>query len=80
MEIITLDWILEQSGLTLFAALALFLWWHSHRDGLRRERENSDLHRTDKERMTDALMEASRTNTQLCQLIGELRDDLKERR
>ena len=80
MDIATLNWILEQSGLALFAALALFLMWYQHKDSIRRERENSDIHRHDKARITDVLQEVASSNSELCHLIRELRDDLREQR
>ena len=80
MDLAFIDWILDQAGLAIFAAFALYMMVHQHRDGLRRERENSELHRTDKLRMTDALMEVAKTNTELCYLISEMRDDMRDRK
>ncbi len=80
MDLTFIDWIVDQAGLAAFASFALWINFHSHRDGLNRERENADIHRADKLRMSEALLSMAETNTELCQLIGEMRNDLKERR
>ena len=79
MDLAVLDWLLGQTGIAVFAALALLLMWRQQRDGILRERENSEIHRQDKGRVIDALEGVTRSNTELCMLIRELRSDMKER-
>jgi hypothetical protein len=80
MDPLGLNWILEQSGLALFAALALFLMWYQYKENIRKERENAEIHIQDKNRIANVLEDVARSNTQLCHLIRELRDDLREQR
>lgn len=77
MDFTALDWIINQSGLAVFASFALYITWHQHRDGIRRERENSEIHRHDKSRITDVLEDVTRSNTELCTLIREMRAEMK---
>ena len=80
MDIDILNWIVNQTGIAAFAAFALYINWHQQRDGVRRERENSDIHRNDKARITDVLEDVARSNTELCGLIREMRDEMKQER
>lgn len=79
MDIEILDWIINQTGIAVFAAFALYINWQQHQDGVRREVENGVTHRADKEHMIDALEDVARSNTELCNVIRELRDDMKAR-
>ena len=79
MDFAIFEWIVSQSGLAMVAALALWIMWLQQRDALRRERENSEIHRQDKLRITGVLEDVARSNTELCQLIRELRNDMRER-
>ena len=76
MDFAILDWIVDQSGVAMFAAFALYINWHQQKDGIRRERENSETHRHDKIRIVDVLQDVARSNAELCQLIRELREEL----
>jgi hypothetical protein len=78
MDFAILDWIVDQTGVAMFAAFALYINWHQHRDGLRREASNSDIHRTDKMEILDVLQEVARSNAELCQLIRELRKEMND--
>ena len=79
MDFAIFEWIVNQSGVAIFAAFALYINWHQQRDALRRERENAAIHRDDKLRITDVLGEVARSNAELCQLIRELRNDMRDR-
>ena len=78
MEFAIWDWIVNQSGVAMFAAFALYMFWCQQRDGIRREEENSKIHREDKKEMRKVLDTVARSNTELCQLIRELRNDLRK--
>lgn len=80
MDIAIIDWISDQTGVALFAGLALFITWRTYQDSLRHERANSQEHRQDKLEIVEVLQQVARSNTELCQLIQELRQDLWERR
>ena len=78
MDFAIIDWIIDQSGVAMFAAFALYINWHQHKDGLKREETNADTHRQDKIRIVDVLQDVARSNAELCQLIRELREEMRD--
>ena len=65
MDLATFQVLADQTGLALFATLALFLLWFSYKESLRRERANAEIHRSDKLRIVDVLQDVAKSNTEL---------------
>ena len=80
MESSFIEWIVNQTGIAAFAAFALWINHRQYGDGVRRERENAETQRVDKQRVSDALEGVTKSNTELCHLIRELRDDMRQER
>ena len=72
MESGFLEFIVNQTGVAAFAAFALWIAYRVYLDGIRRERENAEIHREDKKRVTDVLEGVTKSNTELCVLIREV--------
>jgi hypothetical protein len=77
MDFTIAQWIVDQTGVALFAGFALFITYRTYRDAMRRECDNGNKHREDKLNMLAALQDVARTNTELCQLIRSLREDMR---
>ena len=80
MDFALVEYVLSQSGLAVVAGLALWFMWQQQKEALRREERNSEIHRQDKLSILEALEDVTRSNTELCLLISEMREDIKERR
>jgi hypothetical protein len=80
MDVATFEWLLEQNGLAAVAILALIFMWYQHKESLRREINNAEVHRVDKGRIVEVLQEVARSNGELITLIRDLRDDLRGRK
>ena len=73
MDATLFQWAFQQGGITVVAIMAIVLMYRVYTDAVRRERENSEVHRDDKKLMLAAFTENARVLVALQSAIEGLR-------